>query len=174
MQRVVGPHWANPRFLARFQSRLKRVGRCLEWQGSFMSVGYGSIGFGDRNSLCAHRVAWSIANQRDIPKGFDICHHCDNRKCCEPTHLFLGTRRDNMLDAKAKGRTTVGSRNAMAKLTWAEVRMIRASTARNADLARQLAICASQISMIRRGLAWVERPAPVWDDLPIVREAVPA
>ena len=50
-----------------------------------------------------HRVAW-ILIRGDIPDGMHICHMCDNSKCVNVLHLFLGTHSDNMKDASLKGR----------------------------------------------------------------------
>lgn len=52
----------------------------------------------------AHRVAWMIVNKSDIPKGQEICHTCDNRACCNPAHLWIGTHAANMWDGQVKGR----------------------------------------------------------------------
>lgn len=75
---------------------------CWNWKASLNSNGYGQIGDKGRNRI-ASQVAWELANG-PIPKGLSVLHKCDNPKCCNPSHLFLGTQRDNMLDAIAKGR----------------------------------------------------------------------
>lgn len=55
------------------------------------------------------RKAWTLANG-PIPEGMYVCHTCDNGLCCRPAHLFLGTPRENVLDAVAKGRWRAGGR----------------------------------------------------------------
>ena len=60
-----------------------------------------------RKKWLAHRAAWVVANG-EIPDGLCVCHKCDNPKCCNPRHLFLGTRSDNAKDMWQKNRGSVG------------------------------------------------------------------
>lgn len=75
---------------------------CAEWTGRRNRGGYG-LTRACGKPLLAHRQAWAIAFG-PIPDGLCVLHRCDNPPCCEPTHLFLGTRADNMRDMALKGR----------------------------------------------------------------------
>jgi HNH endonuclease len=92
-------HWTPQQRLA-YYSKPDPLTGCLVWQGSEAAGGYGYVTCEGRNWL-AHRLAWTLKNG-PIPKDLILCHRCDERRCINPDHLFLGTRRDNMHDLKAK------------------------------------------------------------------------
>jgi hypothetical protein len=92
----------------------------------------------------------------EIPPGMHVLHHCDNPPCINPSHLFLGTQADNMRDKEQKGRGNhpQGERHGRAKLTEADVLMIRASALSNGALARQLGVTKKTVRRARDGRAW--------------------
>jgi len=77
---------------------------CWEWTASINDHGYGQFGIAHGNNPeRAHRFAWRQM-RGEIPKDRWVLHKCDNRKCCNPDHLFLGTAKDNTQDCIKKGR----------------------------------------------------------------------
>jgi len=79
---------------------------CWEWQGSRLPSGYGTIhlrGCGENENHRTHRLSWFI-HFGIIQNDTLVLHKCDNPRCCNPEHLFLGSHLDNMLDMAKKGR----------------------------------------------------------------------
>lgn len=91
-------HWRE-----RFWLYVEKTDTCWLWHGPMDGVGYGAINTGDRRRG-AHRVSYEMANG-PIPDGLFVCHTCDVRNCVNPSHLFVGTARDNALDCWLKGRS---------------------------------------------------------------------
>jgi hypothetical protein len=106
---------------------------CWEWQSRISEDGYALYGGGLSKNKCeagrrklAHRTSYEFFVS-PIPENLCVLHQCDNRRCVNPTHLFLGTRNDNNKDRMKKGRNgdRSGERNGKSKFTEAEIRSIR-------------------------------------------------
>jgi hypothetical protein len=83
-----------------FWGQVDRSGAgCWEWQGSRYPSGYGHF----LGREYAHRRAFELANG-PVPAGRLVCHHCDNKPCCRPDHLYAGTPADNRRDFALRGR----------------------------------------------------------------------
>lgn len=106
---------------------IKDKDSCWEWKGAIHHSGYAFVLY-DEKIRGAHIVAY-IIEYGDIPEGKWVLHRCDNKKCVNPNHLFLGTRQDNVNDMINKyGHTKCihkGKDNGMSKLTWDDVHSIR-------------------------------------------------
>lgn len=128
---------------------------CWEWQGGFVS-GYGS--FTKNNTrIEAHRYSWQIHFGK-IPDDLCVCHRCDNRKCVNPAHLFLGTPADNAHDMWNKQRGIYGEKSHLAKLKTEQVLSIidkySSGTYTHKSLAIDLGISESLVCEIVSGHTW--------------------
>lgn len=86
-----------------FWSKARKGDGCWEWTGFVAKrTGYGQARY-QMGKWLAHRLAWTLTHG-EIPEGMQVCHDCDNRRCVNPAHLFLGSATDNVHDMLAKGR----------------------------------------------------------------------
>lgn len=107
-------------------------------------------------SYRAHRFAWKLANG-NIPAGMHVLHECDNPKCCNPGHLFIGTQQDNMADRNKKGRQAFGTSVNTAVLTErdvVEIRKMLDDGIRQADIAKIYEVHRSTIYLVKNGRNW--------------------
>lgn len=94
--------------------------KCWLWKGGREGDKYGRLSF-KRVDYLSHRVAFFISNKID-PAEFCVCHKCDVKSCCRPSHLFLGTHKDNTKDMISKGRANmVGEKNGAAILAESKI-----------------------------------------------------
>lgn len=143
--------------ITRFWNRVDRRGpdECWPWKAGVDWDGYGLFCFGYRTgqkTRGAHRVAYLLVNGI-IPEGLHVLHRCDNPPCCNPNHLYAGTRLQNAADMVARERTC-------SSLTWDQVRRIREqlqSGALQYALAVEYGVSNMAISRIARHVSWKER-----------------
>jgi len=133
---------------------------CWEWTASTIPAGYGKIK-ADGKYLLAHRVSWVI-HFGEIPAGdmywtMCVCHHCDNKLCVNPSHLFLGSHKDNMADMVAKGFAPRGENHGSAKLTEKQVLFIRSHYPKltQIHMARMFGLSQSGIGRVVRRKTWI-------------------
>jgi len=144
--------------IARFWSKVVRTSDpdgCWLWGDSCNAGGYGHFTLRGR-WYRAHRVMYELVFG-PIPQGKVVCHRCGVRSCVRPSHLFVGSQRDNIRDAVGKGRAARGELNGQAKLTAADVRRIRTMLAagrRQSDIASLFGVRRTEISRIATGSRW--------------------
>lgn len=147
------------RFLRKTETHDLDPDKCWDWQGPVNPNGYGRFVVNNEHRL-AHRVAHEMF-VGPIPEGKVVCHACDNRRCVNPHHLWIGTQSENLKDAAAKGRmfrpNTNGQRNGNSKLTIEDVRTIRAmreSGQLQYKIAEKFGVSPSTVGEIIKGKIW--------------------
>lgn len=139
---------------------------CWNWTGAVRPPrNYGVLVVGsrttERRSVGAHRYSYETF-VGPIPEGLCVCHRCDNPRCVNPDHLFLGTAKDNADDRDAKGRgkpatPLTGEASPNAVLTDTQIVEIRANALSSQKVAQLYGVSSGYIRQLRRGLY---RPSP--------------
>ena len=157
---------AAERARAYYQKTTKE--ECWPWTGAKDSKGYGRILNDDQRVTAATRVVWAGENG-PIPGGMNLLHRCDNPKCVNPDHLFVGTLKDNSQDCKRKGRHRYilsghppphyrGSKNPHAKMSEATVASYRHRLATKQvslrGLARETGLDVKTLANMRDRVTW--------------------
>lgn len=131
---------------------------CWLWMAGCDDSGYGTIGV-IKKKYKAHRMVYHVTYGA-LRDDLNVLHTCDTPRCCNPAHLFLGTQADNVQDMVRKNRQPKGEQSGKHKLTWAQVREIRARHSQGIvgtrTLAKEYGLNRSSIMAIIHRTAWIE------------------
>lgn len=128
---------------------------CVLWPYNLSSSGYGYVYLGKRYITANRRMCLLAHGEPANPK-MEAAHSCGVRKCVNPNHLSWKTKLQNAADRLIHGTDTRGSRSPCAKLSWDDVRQIRASTEIAEKIAPKFGISSKQVRRIRAGKQWSE------------------
>jgi hypothetical protein len=129
--------------------RIGPPGDCWDWMGSCGTPGYGNWGYGGVQA--AHRATYTLFNGQ--PSGL-VLHQCGNRRCCNPAHLYDGTRQQNRRDSERHGTAPVGSRHGQSKLTEDQVLAIRSDSRMRKIVAAEYGVSPTCVTHIRGRATW--------------------
>ncbi len=145
--------------IQRFYLKTKRNHEtgCLDWTGSCLPKGYGNCTIKGK-WVRSHRAIYELING-PIPNGLHCLHKCDNPRCCEISHLFLGTNKDNVIDKMKKNRCSrpLGSANHFAKINENLVVLIKKQLEKgvlNSSICNEFGVSKYVVSQIKTGRTW--------------------
>lgn len=151
--------YGGARLAKRFWDKVHKTDGCWEWTASLDRYGYGKFSSEQGQWQRAHRISWQLTHGY-IPPKTCVLHRCDNPKCVNPEHLFLGTHADNMRDMYAKDRRRArrGESHGMARLSQVQVDAIRNLDANGnwtlLELATRFGVSQSTIWSVVNGKTW--------------------
>lgn len=135
---------------------------CWNWTASVNRFGYGKARYNGRY-WSSHRLAAFVWLGLEPDAGSFVCHHCDNPRCINPNHLYLGNPQSNMTDKVIRGRIKRGSQTRLAKLTEDDVLKIKARIVvgeRLRSIAADFNVSPATISAIKAKRNWKHIPFP--------------
>lgn len=159
------PIHVSEELTARFMRSVEKTEGCWLWALALDRKGYGRFNSlradGRRWTMFAHRYSYS-AHVGPIPPGLFVCHRCDNPRCVNPAHLFVGTNTDNVRDMDAKGRRVnnqpKGSAHGNAILDERRVAeifsLLNSKSMTQRAIARRFGVCFATVGHIKSGHQW--------------------
>lgn len=137
-----------------FLANVEKTDACWLWKGALDKDGYGSAKLRGRRAEKAHRLSYRLRHG-DTPRDMHVCHSCDNPRCVNPDHLFLGDAKANKADCVSKGRHIKGTDLYWkAKLTPEQVRAIRADQRPSRAVAHEYGVSDVNVQLIRKRAIW--------------------
>lgn len=140
----------------RFMSKVvvDAAAKCWTWTGSCTQAGYGRFGWSHpRLTILAHRASLLIFRGLNAGQSL-VCHRCNNPRCVNPDHLFVGTNAESMDNARRKGRTLQGRRNPLAKLTDGVIHAIRNDPRPQRSIAADYGVSQDTIHNVKARKRW--------------------
>lgn len=140
----------------RFWSKTEATANgCIIWKAAKNEWGYGVFSLSSqRKNVQAHRVAWLLAGNGEVPKGKILRHTCDNPACVNVNHLLVGTQADNIADKVLRNRQARGSSHGNAKLNEEQVIEIRAAQGKQRDIAKRYGVTQALVQLIKARKSW--------------------
>ncbi len=137
----------------RFTDKLLISDACWEWQSPGDQRHYPKFKLAPGKTIDSHRLSY-MTLKGAIPEGLYVCHTCDNRRCSNPSHLFLGTAKDNAIDAHQKSRMTPPSTTKLTEFQVAQIRRDLKQGKSHTAIALQYSVSRKTISNIANGYTW--------------------
>lgn len=147
----------------RINKYINKTDTCWLWTQDVYNYGYGKLSIGKGKQVRAHRYMYE-KYKGTIPNNMNVLHTCDNPRCCNPEHLFLGSQEDNVKDMMDKSRggykTFHGDNHPMRKIDMAKAEEIRALWAKGGlyqrEIGERFGVSQAVVSKIIKGELWTK------------------